>query len=273
VVARDPSDTPTEQFVPDFDDDSPDGGPQDSEVSGESSEPSGHASTGDAHGAVPTSSAGNDADSPEESEEPGDPEEYHRNRDQPGGEPQPLRNRPLGYDQHGGGSGTRVTVAVPGTSGDGVTAVGVGVSRNSTGGRPLTGWFTGWRRGALVGVLVLWTAVAGVLTGYAVVRSTAGWTATWGGNEQVAVRPPAPDISPSTPRDRVDRPQYPWPTGTASPAPSVSARTPEPTRSARPSESPTKPRATPTPGTPRPPTGSPPPTVQPTPSGTEEAVV
>lgn len=233
MVARDRSDTPTEHFVPEFDDDLLGEGHQDPEVpedaAGSSDDPS--ASTGDFPRDVASVATG------------------------PGAGP--------------GSEGDRgpVVPADPAELGSGSNVGAPGVSADSTG-HTVAGRSTDWRRAVLIALLVLCTAVAGILTGYAVVRATAAWTATWGGNDQAAVQPPAVDPSPSATQGNNDHPQRPWPTVTASPTPSASAGAPEPTGSVQPSRSP-KPRTTPTPVNPVPPS-SPPATADPTPSGTRD---
>jgi hypothetical protein len=248
VVARDRSDTPTEHFVPEFDDDLSGDGHQDPGVpenaTGSSDDPS--ASTGDAPGAVASVATGLGAGSGETGDPMIEPER--------GGSGSEGDRRPV------------VPVA-PAELGSGSDVGSSGVSLNNAGptvaDRP-----TDWRRPALIAVLVLCTAAAGILTGYAAVRATAAWTVTWGGSDQAAVQPPAVNPSPSATQGGNPDPQRPWPTVTASPTLSASD-TPEPTSSVQPSRSP-KPRTTPTSVNPVPPS-SPPGTADPTPSATRDA--
>jgi hypothetical protein len=262
VVGRDPSDTPTEDFVPDFDEDLPDEGRPDPDASAESAESSDDPGPrGDVPGDVASGGAPPDADSDGTADWLAEPE--------PAVEHHPGPGQPSGDSQHGGVTDQSAAPAADPAGPvlrTGVPAVGVSGTAGNGGGVP--GGSADWHRAALIALLVLCTAVAGVLTGYAVVRATAGWTVTWGGSDQVAVRPPAREPSPSSTRGRIDRPQRPWPTATASPTPSAAA-TPEPSRSVQPSRSP-RPRTTPTPVTPAP--SSPlPPTAAPTASGTGDA--
>lgn len=312
MVARDPADTPTEQFVPDFDDDVSDDEPDslrepatpagdaqsrddpEDDAPAASAEPgperSEHEETSDA----PVTQVPRDAD-PNESDQPPDPpltgndlsgqsvasnqsvgqsQAPNKVRKKlPDPKPSPGRAgltarfaspgsiRPAGPGQNGvvGGAATAVSgsLRVPGTVGRstgsaGGTASARGAARTGGASPVRTGLarayrLIGWERATVVGVLVLCTTVAGVLTGFAVVRATSDWTVTWGGTEQVDGRRPAPEGSRSTTPPQFDRPRYPGSTISVSPTPSVSASVPGPTGSARPSRSP-KPRATPTPG-------------------------
>ncbi len=312
MVARDPADTPTEQFVPEFDDDVSDDEPDslrkpattagDAESRDDpaddaptvSTEPcpeqSEHGISGiqappdpDRSGQPPdlplaTSDVSGQGDALDQSV--GDSEVPNLPRENLP-EPSPSRTaltvrlaksgsiRPAGPGRNGAGGGTATTapgsVRIPGT---------LGRSTSSAGGTGLTGGtasargggvggavrtvgastglarayrLIGWERTAVVGVLVLCTAVAGVLTGLAVVRASSGWTVTWGGTEQVDGRRPAPEGSRSPSPPQFDRPQYPSHTNSVSPTPSASASAPRPTGSVRPSRSP-KPPTTPTPG-------------------------
>jgi hypothetical protein len=305
VVARDPADTPTEQFVPDFDgvsgeepdnqqepvtvagqqsrdgdvgsgDDPGDGVPADSGRSGgpQLSYPDGH----------PDESGGPDEPADGSGGEPGPVagvavQEQHRPGESPDPGPSPGQVEPMrqigspgyirhaGLGQHGVKGGTARTgvggVRAPGIAGRGTGTPG---GTGSVGGAPGPRRDT-WRRAVLVGALVLCTGVAGVLTGFAVVRATADWTVTWGGTEQTGSRRSAPKGSRSATPPQFDRPQYPGRTDSSSPAPSVSASTPTPTASPQPSRSP-QPRNTQTPGTP--PSGSPTPPAESSPSGTGE---
>jgi len=306
VVARDPADTPTEQFVPDFDadvsDDEPDSLPE-SATPAEDAEPddpeddapavsverrperSEHDQPSDTPGTQAPSESDQPPDPPlagsdmsgqsdasdqsvGQSEAPNKPWEKSPDPEPSPGQAgltarfgSPGSIRPAGPSQNGvvGGAATNIsrTVRVPGAVGRSTgSASGTGLARAYR--------LIGWERAAAVGVLVLCTAVAGVLTGFAVVRATSDWTVTWGGTEQADGRRPAPEGSRSTPPPQFDRPRYPGHTNSVSPAPSVSASVPVPTGSARPSRSP-KPRTTPTPGVPP---SAAPTSAEPSPSGT-----
>ncbi len=318
MVARDPADTPTEQFVPDFDDDVSDEEPdslrepagdaepsenQEADAPAVSAEPGAvrceHGESSDIAGTqAPRDTDPDDSDQPQDPSPAGRgvsgvPDESVNHGETPDTPPElepspdlagltarlaaPNLIRPAGPGHNGVVGGTVTagaeSVRVPGTvarsTGSAVGTALKGGSASADGGAVRGGAartagalaglarayrLIGWERAAAVGVLVLCTAVAGLLTGFAVVRATSDWTVTWGGTEQVDGRRPAPEESRSAPPPQFDRPRYPASTNSVSPTPSVSASAPGPTASARPSRSP-KPPATPTPGVP--PSGSP----------------
>lgn len=274
MVARDSADTPTEQFVPDFDDDVSDDEPDspretattagDAESSDDPetdapAEPGPERSEHGEPSEIVRTQASRDTD-PDDSDQP--PDQSLADRDVSGGPDESVsRSETPDTPQKKLPDlvGLTVRVASPGLirpAGPGHNGVVGGAARTAGALAGLAHAYRliGWERAAAVGVLVLCTAVAGLLTGFAVVRATSDWTVTWGGTEQVDGRRPAPEGSRSAPPPQFDHPRYPASTNSVSPTPSVSASAPGPTASARPSRSPKPPR-TPTPGVP--PSGSP----------------
>lgn len=233
MVAREPTEVSTEQFVPDFDD----------LADGEPSHPS---------------------------------DECRNPEPEPGQQDMAAHVRPCEETASGG---PWVTVADPDAgSGSPTPKASAPAQRQPAGssdparsqkGRN-AGLLTNWRRGVLLGALVLCVATAGVLTGYVVVRSAADWRPTWMDGDHMGGRRPVPAESSGGNTERpTDHPRYPGWNGATSPVPSGSGSPSAATRTARPSRS-SAPRTSAPPDTPPSATAPTSPPPLPSPSGSGE---